>query len=270
MPDERATSISALDDLLKKIESVRVSLRKNKVNQIRNTKDKSNIKTVSDTWFKNCQNTLPEPAVKWEIVTQINSSIKTLDGWTYYSTSRDKYLAQLKIIKASLIQLRSIVISDTKQILPRKSTITVDKLITDVSMQQIIYRRWDEIEQCVNIAPLSCVVMIGALLEALILARINKLDNKSEIFKLKSTPQDRKTGKPLDLKEWTLSNYIEVSSEMGWIRKPAKDVSTTIMEYRNLIHPEKQWRLGVILEPQDSRMFYAIFKELSNQIIESI
>jgi len=60
-----------------------------------------------------------------------------------------------------------------------------------------------------------------------------------------------------------LSHYIAVSHEMGWVRKPAKDVSTTIMEYRNLIHPEKQWRLGIILEPQDSRMFFVIFSELS-------
>ncbi len=166
--------------------------------------------------------------------------------------------------------MRSGVVTGSLQSIVQKNIENLDILISDSTMRQIIYRRWDEICNCVESAPLACVVMVGALLEAFILARINKLDDKSVVFKLKSAPIDLKSKKALNLTEWTLSNYIAVSHEMGWIRKSAKDVSVAIMEYRNLIHPEKQWRLNVILEPQDSRIFFTIFNELSKQIIESV
>jgi hypothetical protein len=51
--------------------------------------------------------------------------------------------------------------------------------------------------------------MMGALLEALFLARINVLPEKRPLFSLKSTPRD-KSGKARELKEWGLNDFIEV------------------------------------------------------------
>lgn len=267
MESDKREIINALDVFLDEIERLRNFLKRQKPSQVRTNAEREMIRAVSLNWFEKYEGKLPKAV---ETVSQINNDFQLLDGWSRFATSRKRYLNHLKLLKAHLIQLRSVITSGSYQSVVQKNVPDLEKIVPDSTMRQIIYRRWNEIEQCVSNAPLACVVMIGALLEALILARINKLDNKNVIFKLKSTPRDQITNKPRNLSDWTLNNYISVANEMGWVRRPARDVSTTIMEYRNLIHPEKQWRLGILLEPQDSRMFFAIFNELSRQIIESV
>ena len=54
------------------------------------------------------------------------------------------------------------------------------------------------------------MVMMGGLLEALIMARIERLQDKQPVFRAKAAPKD-KAGNTLKQKEWTLHNYIEIS-----------------------------------------------------------
>ena len=69
----------------------------------------------------------------------------------------------------------------------------------------ILSRRWEECRKCVTAdAPLAAIVMMGSLLEALFVARANRLQpkNKSSLFLASSVPIDFKTtsrrqGQPL-------------------------------------------------------------------------
>jgi hypothetical protein len=143
------------------------------------------------------------------------------------------------------------------------------RLIADDRMIKILDRRWKETINCIeNSAPLSAMVMMGALLESLFLARINKLNDKKPLFSLKCTPRD-KNKKPLQLQEWGLNDFIEVAFEMNWIRKPAKEVGVIIRDYRNFIHPVKELSSGFQVEDSDAKMFWPIFIQLSEQIISS-
>jgi hypothetical protein len=73
---------------------------------------------------------------------------------------------------------------------------------------------WNERIACVSHdLPLAATVMMGGILEALLIARINKLSDQSPVFKAKSAPKDKTTGAVLKLREWTLSNYIDVAHE---------------------------------------------------------
>ena len=138
-------------------------------------------------------------------------------------------------------------------------------------MQAIITRRLKETQICVQHgADLSAIVMMGALLEAILLARVNRLADKSPLFHLKCTPKDNKTGKAIPLPEWTLKHFIDAAHELGWIQQSARDVSNVLRDYRNYIHPEKELSHGITLNASDTKMFLAIFTSLAEQIIDSI
>jgi hypothetical protein len=109
--------------------------------------------------------------------------------------------------------------------------------------------------------------MMGGLLEALFLARANRLEDKSPLYKAKAAPVEKNTRKNIPLDKWMLNSFIEVAAELGWIRKPAKDLGTILRDYRNYIHPERELRTGFTLEKEDALMFWQIFNQVSKQII---
>src|SRR5262249_792817 len=141
-------------------------------------------------------------------------------------------------------------------------------LVSDQKMQTILKRRWEECVACLNSgAPLSATVMMGGLVEGLLLARINTEPNKAAIFTAKAAPRDP-AGKTLLLKEWMLKSFLDVAHELGWISNSAKDVGSVLREYRNFIHPQKEFTHGVNLEANDARMFWDVCKNISREVIE--
>jgi hypothetical protein len=105
------------------------------------------------------------------------------------------------------------------------------------------------------------------LLEALFVARANRLSDKSVLFKAAGAPLDKQTKKPLALQNWMLASYIAVGHELQWISKSGKDVAGVLREYRNYIHPEKERSHGVVLEIDDARMLWEVTKTLSRELL---
>ncbi len=260
---------NVIEEILGDIERTRKLLSKSKTPQVRTINEQEVIRAVAKSWFERYKTKFPTTDQEWETMTQIDCDYNDLLDWSYKATSRVRYLELLRVIKSNLIRVRSEILSGSYRKAVSKNILNLERLVPNGEMRQIIYQRIGETEKCLLIAPLAATVMMGALLEALFLARINKLDDKSILFKLKSIPLEDDGRTPLNLSKWTLKYYIPVAHEMGWIRKAAKDVSSIMMEYRNLIHPEKQLRLGVTIEPQDANMFWVIFMQLSEQIVES-
>ena len=95
--------------------------------------------------------------------------------------------------------------------------------------------------------------MMGGLLEGLFLVRIERLVDKSPVFTANTAPKDR-AGKTLDLKEWMLSNYIDVAHELNWISDTYRDVGEILRDYRNYIHPHKEHRHKKKISPADSKV----------------
>lgn len=144
-----------------------------------------------------------------------------------------------------------------------------DPLVSDPRMQAILTRRWQECGICVKSgAPLAATVMMGGLLEGLLLAKINQLPNKSPVFSAASTPIDPKTRKAVQLKEWGLKNYIDVAHELGWITKATKDIGEVLRDYRNYIHPQKEFSHGITLEPGDALMLWEVAKSITLQLLK--
>ena len=117
-------------------------------------------------------------------------------------------------------------------------------------------------------ADLAATVMLEGLLEALFLARINRLTSLAPVFTAAAAPKD-KAGKPRPLKEWGLKDYLDVGKELGWIRQSAKDVGQVLRDYRNYIHPEKELSHGITVVAEDTAMFVSVFSSIAEQIIKS-
>ena len=138
-------------------------------------------------------------------------------------------------------------------------------------MQAILRRRWKETSLCLKAgAHLAATVMMGGMLEAFLLARVNHLSDRSPLFNTSACPKSKRTGKPLPLQEWTLQHYIDVAHKMGWIREAARDVGVVLRDYRNYIHPAKELSHGVKIEKEDSDIFWVVFQKLVNQIAASV
>jgi hypothetical protein len=136
-------------------------------------------------------------------------------------------------------------------------------------MQAILENRWNECLKCISAeATLAATVMMGGLLEALFLAKINLLIDKTPVFTSPKAPQDPKTKATKTLKEWGLKDYIEVSEGLGWITLSAKGVSKVICDYRNYVHPYKELSHNVTLSVDDIHLFWDISKRLVKQIIK--
>ncbi len=175
----------------------------------------------------------------------------------------------LKTLRKQLIDLRSEVVTAVGSSGSRDAVPAFAPLISDPQMQTILASRWTECVKCLSIdAPLAATVMMGGLLEALLLARINREADKAPIFTAKAAPKD-KTGSTRPLNEWMLKNYIEVIHERGWISESAKDVGEVLRDYRNFVHPFKQLSHGVRLDAADAKLLWEITKSVSRQVLGS-
>jgi hypothetical protein len=141
-------------------------------------------------------------------------------------------------------------------------------LVTDPTMQKILANRWNECIKCVNAdAPLAATVMMGGLLEALLLARVNQLSDKKPVFGAKSSPKDGQTGKPLNLKLWGLKDFIAVAHELQWISPTTRDVGNVMRDYRNYIHPQKEQSHGISISADDAKTLWEISKSVARQVL---
>jgi hypothetical protein len=178
---------------------------------------------------------------------------------------------QLKSAKQQLVGLRSqLILVDPNSINQNDKPPQFSKLAPDPEMQDILIRRWDETLRCIaGGANLAATVMMGGLLEALLLARVNLESNKQPIFTAGAAPKD-KAGKSLSLKDWALRDYIDVAHELIWITRSAKDIGEVLRDWRNYIHPHKEHSHKVKLTPNDAALLWTVAKSIATQVIDSV
>lgn len=266
-------NITFINKAIIELESLKKILNKKKTNQVDSVDEKNLIKATSYSWIKSYQPKLSIFFKDSAEISRIHDSYCKLLNFSDKRTTRNVYKDIIKQLKNDLIELRSAIIkkNTSGELVYNDSNIIPDfsVLISDPAMISIIHKRWVEIEICLKYeAPLASTVMMGGLLESVLLAKINKLDDKSILFKQKTTPKNSKTNKPKQLGEWRLKEYIDVLSEIKIITKPTADFSRLIRDYRNYIHPEKELRMGESIEVCDAKLFWTTTINLIVQILD--
>ena len=259
--------VAALDDAVDAVVHLRNTRHKGTNRQVRNADERARVRATAYTWFNNYRPLLVgyqnEPAFK-----NLDKSFADLRGWADQNTVRQKYRDLLLSMKGWLVELRS-----TRLLVPvatEPSAPQFASLISDAKMLEILQRRWKETMACRGAnAPLAATVMLGGLLEALFLVRINRMQDKAPLYIAGAAPRD-KAGKTRSLKEWRLKDFLDVAKELGWIRQSAKDVGEVLRDYRNYIHPEKELSEGFTVDANDISMFIRVFGSIADQIIASV
>jgi len=261
------SAVAAFGAAIGESDKLRATLRRRRDPQVRGSDERALAKATALTWF-NKHRAAALIFAEGGALARVDQLYRTILEAGDRAASRTKLLATLKQVRTRLIELRSgVVAGQPSGRLTSDDAPDFAPLIADAPMQSILVGRWRECMSCLAAeAPLAATVMMGGLLEALLLARINRETNKAPLFKSAVAPKD-KSGQPRPLGEWTLKNYIDVVHAQGWISLSARDVGEVLRDYRNYIHPFKQLSHGVQLKTADAALFWEITKSVSRQLI---
>jgi hypothetical protein len=242
-------------------------LAKIKVPQIRSAEQRDFLKSTALSWFRT-HRTYIAAALPQDAVARVDDPYRAMLGATDKSAAKGTYTSAIKQARSALIEARNGALTNELAERTGDAAPAFGPLASDPKMQSILTRRWEECVRCLQAnASLAATVMMGGLLEALFVARANKLSNKRALFGSKVAPIDRKTKKPLELRCWTLAPYIDVGHDLEWISHSAKDVAVVLRDYRNYVHPEKERAHGVILSTDDATMLWEVTKSLSKELL---
>jgi len=266
------TASESIDAAIREVTTARSLISKIKGKQIKGVDAIAALKSTALAWFNTHRPIVNSYTIGIDF-SPADQLYTTILNSTAGHAARQTYLDALGDVKKVLVTLRAAVLVPPA---PPQSAAT-DDLAPDFSplagnqeMRDILVRRWQECCKCVNAnAHLAAVVMMGGLLEALFVARANKMPMKDPLLNASSAPKDKVTGKTLNYQDWMLDSYIKVGHELKWITESAKDVADILKEYRNYIHPEKERRHGVALALNDSTMFWSVTKALVRQLLLS-
>lgn len=262
----------AIDSAIHEAGNARNWVARINTTQVRAVDDVALLKATAQTWFFTHRPIISANAPHLDLV-EIDGSYTAVLNAAEKASTKNTYLSILKEIKTKLVALRA------EALRPRimNAAEKLDDIPPDFSplagnqqMRDILTRRWTECAKCVDVgAHLAAIVMMGGLLEALFVARANKLPDKHPLTSATNAPRDKSTGRTLNYQEWMLDSYIKVGCELKWITESAKDVADSLKEYRNFVHPAKELRYGVTLDLNDSAMFWQVTKALAKQLLLS-
>jgi hypothetical protein len=257
---------AAIDEASK----ARKMLNRKKSKQVTASDELNILKATALAWLRNHRAAIAN-RVDPSVIQPIDRVYQGILESTARSVLRSRYRERLGHATKELVALRSqLALVQTPAATGTSDTPPdFSAFVPDPKMQAILSRRWEETLLCVRAgAYLAATVMMGGLLEALFLARLNKLTDKRSAFNTKGAPKDDK-GKNVRLQEWTLRHYIDVGHELTWITQSAKTVSEVLRDYRNYIHPQKEFSHGIELNQHDAEMFWEVTKSLTRQILAS-
>ncbi len=116
--------------------------------------------------------------------------------------------------------------------------ISLKKLGITSSLLLVLENRLREANKCLKMdIPLSCIFLIGSILEGILLDSIKKSPEK---FNQSTCCPKDKNGKVRPFREWKLTDLIDVSHNIGLLKLDIKKFSHHVRDFRNYIHPYQQ------------------------------
>ncbi len=140
-----------------------------------------------------------------------------------------------------------------------------DSLALEPGLAEILHRRWSEIQRCIdNGATLSAVIMMGSMLEGFLLGTMQRFPKIANTARNSPT----KDGHVKHFADWSLSEMIDVSHEVGWIHLDVKKFSHALRDFRNLIHPYQQLALATYPDQDTCKISWLVVQAACSDIAE--
>jgi hypothetical protein len=134
----------------------------------------------------------------------------------------------------------------------------------EVGIADILERRWDEIQKCIdNEANLASVILMGSLLEGFLLGVMLRFPRETN--NAHNAPKN-KEGKVKKFPEWTLREMIDVAHSIGWIELDVKKFSHALRDFRNIIHPYQQLAYKTFPDIDTCKISWLVVQAACNDI----
>lgn len=135
---------------------------------------------------------------------------------------------------------------------------SLQKLPVESAVTGIIEDRLREAELVSKAgAHLSTIFLCGSVLEAVLLGAANY---KPEQFNRSRSSPKNSQGKVKKFPEWTLSELINVASDIGIVEPDVKEFSHGLRSFRNYIHPYEQMSSGFTPDEHTARLCFQVLK----------
>lgn len=120
--------------------------------------------------------------------------------------------------------------------------VSFDNINIEDSVKPILEGRLSEAKRGLEAGnPISVIFMCGSILEGLLLAVAQQ--NPKQFNTCKISPKDE-DGKVQSFNKWSLSQFIDVSNNLGYLDIDTKKFSHALRDFRNYIHPFEEMKSG--------------------------
>lgn len=135
---------------------------------------------------------------------------------------------------------------------------SIKKLNIDSVVIEILEKRIVEISKNIKGgASLSAVIMCGSVLEGILLGIAS---SKMKEFNTSICSPKNKEGKVMPFHEWSLSNFIDVAHNLGFLGLDVKKYSHSLRDFRNYIHPYQQMSSGFDPDIDTAKISWQVLK----------
>jgi hypothetical protein len=136
------------------------------------------------------------------------------------------------------------------------------------SLEDVISRRWLDAQKCVHQHMyLAAIVLMGSILEGLILARVTL--SPSIAYQSGVVPKD-KNNRPKQYNDWSLSELINVATDVGWIKRDRGKFGHALRESRNIVHPWVEVTTKADLDQYTCETSWSVLKASVRDLIDSM
>lgn len=196
----------------------------------------------------------------------------SFDGWRVIRKNQEILISKANGINIDVEKKKEILNVQTAEIdflNEEFKEINVSTLPIESALIPYIEIRIEEIKLCMKIkSSLSTIFLIGSTLEGILLGIASK---KPALYnQAKYAPKDSKTGAVLDFSKWTLSNFIDVSFEVGFLKEDVKKFSHVLRDFRNYIHPYHQMSRNFLPDEHTAKICFQVLKAALFQISTNV
>ncbi len=125
----------------------------------------------------------------------------------------------------------------------------------------ILQRDYCEISKCMEVSCWKAAIILSiSAIEGILYDLLKQ--NEDQALKSKQAQKDKDGKSVLPLEDWYLSYLINVAFDLGFVTEGFKQLSHTIKEFRNLVHPMNEIKGSYTIGEHEADVAFSVLKML--------